>query len=90
MGIEMHNLDRDYKGFNCQMGFTIHILFFIVANILGMYFENVVPKKYGKSYSCCFCIKKTYWCKTKDLQPSELNLESPSKASKVDFIESTT
>lgn len=25
-------------------------------NILGIYFDNVVPRKYGKSYPMCYCL----------------------------------
>jgi ATP-binding cassette, subfamily A (ABC1), member 3 len=48
-----------------------------------------VPKKYGKSYSCCFCLKKSYWCKGKD-EKTLFNRVSTKPDSSKTFIDQTT
>jgi len=60
VGVTMDHLSQSYRNWNCALGFSMFVISFIIMNILGVYFDNVVPRKYGKSHACCYCLP----CKT--------------------------
>jgi hypothetical protein len=56
VGITTDGLFKYYRNFNAFIGFTLFIVSFILMNALGLYFDHVIPKTYGKSYPLCFCL----------------------------------
>jgi len=56
VGITMTGLFKYYRNFNAFIGFSLFIVSFVIMNLLGLYFDHIVPKTFGKSYPCCFCL----------------------------------
>jgi len=55
VGVTMASLSSGYRNWNCALGFSMFTISFIVMNLLGVYFDNIVPRKYGKTRNCCYC-----------------------------------
>jgi hypothetical protein len=47
-GVNLSNLDRDYKQFTMMGGYIIQIINFLWLTLLGLYLEQVLPKEFGK------------------------------------------
>ena len=66
MGIEMHNLNRAYRNYTMQTGFTSFFLAFFVMSGVGIYLEKIIPRKEGRHSHPLFCCYKKYWCKPRN------------------------
>jgi L-cystine uptake protein TcyP (sodium:dicarboxylate symporter family) len=55
MATGLYDMHRNYQNFSIMLGFIMFFLSFAVFNILGLYFEAVMPSKYGKRSHPCFC-----------------------------------
>jgi hypothetical protein len=48
LGIHMLNLDEDYNGFSVKLGYEMLIASTFLWTAIGLYFEKVLPKEFGK------------------------------------------
>jgi len=62
-GIQMDTLYRDYRNYDMRTGFASFILAFIFMSLIGIYLENVIPRKEGRAAHWLFCCNKKFWCK---------------------------
>ena len=49
LGVTMGTLDKDYRNFNCRLGFLNFFVSFILLTILWSYFEHVLPREPRKT-----------------------------------------
>ena len=55
LNVEWGNLDRDYKHYSVKLGLTMMFASFVFWTAIGLYFENVLPRQFGKRLHPCFC-----------------------------------
>jgi ATP-binding cassette subfamily A (ABC1) protein 3 len=64
-GVAMDQLNRVYRNYDVQTGWICFILEFIFMSLIGIYLENVIPRKEGRRAHWLFCCNKKFWCKPK-------------------------
>jgi hypothetical protein len=62
MRMDLLDMGRNYRNFSVLLGFIMFFVSFIILNLLGVYLEAVIPRKYGKRLHPCFCLNS---CKKK-------------------------
>jgi hypothetical protein len=61
MGIDMDSIHRDYRNYSVKTGIITLCIGFVAMNLLGVYFESVIPVQ-GRREPCCFCLSRKFWC----------------------------
>jgi hypothetical protein len=53
---------------------------FFLYILIGIYFDNVLPRTYGVRRNACFCFTPSFWCSTPNLSSLSDELEQLHKA----------
>jgi len=62
LGVTLGNLNRDFKNFSVLKGLWVQVFNFFWLSLLGLYFEQVLPREFGTRQGWCFCCR---YCKKK-------------------------
>ena len=61
MGSTASNLFSEYNNFTVGHGLTMLLIDNVWIFLLGLYLEQVTPKKFGRRRHPCFCLSCKYW-----------------------------
>jgi ATP-binding cassette subfamily A (ABC1) protein 3 len=61
IGLTGSSLNTEREGYQVGIAFAWWIIMFFVLLLLALYFDNVLPKEFGKRQHPCFMFSKQYW-----------------------------
>jgi hypothetical protein len=56
-GIFLNNAHRMYRNYSVQIGCINFVVSFFAQNLVGLYFDKVMPRQHGKRHPFCYCLK---------------------------------
>ena len=66
VGSNFDNIWAEYNNYSVGIGFVMMSLNCVWVVLLGLYFEQVTPKTYGRREHPCFCFMSSFWgCNSK-------------------------
>ena len=77
IGIDWNNMDDEYDDFKFQTGLIMFAVDFVLYTLLGLYFDQVWPSRYGSKKPFYFiCLKSSYSCFENDNNENEENIDN--------------